>query len=273
MRQTSKFAAAVGSMLILCLAALAGRIERIDLFDRSDNSLLFVTFDYDSTGKNIGRSVFASDSTFLRSTSFVTSAGVITRENSIDFDGSPVFSTALSTQGGKTAFTVTDQFGLDQLGGAMSYTASSANNFDISQNNQVVYKEQYVFDANGALLRINVTDNAGALQYYGLVSGPTPLLPPPGQKGALFAPELAARGGRLMLSLALSSESRVLVELFTPLGRRARVVLDKAVAAGAHAVAIDALDARVATLGHGAYIVRLSINGLPCMTKKIIVEQ
>ncbi|MDD5674737.1 MAG: hypothetical protein PHC61_11275, partial [Chitinivibrionales bacterium] len=138
------------SLVLACFAFChAARIDRLDIFDKSDNFLLFVTFNYDAAGNAIGRSVFTADSTFLRSTTFQTS-GTTTKEASLDFNGNSLFTTTISApSGNNTAFSTVDQFGMDQFGGSMTYSSGPTNTFNINQNSALTCMEQYTFGADG----------------------------------------------------------------------------------------------------------------------------
>ena len=135
--QTVSFLSAV----FLLAVSISARIDRVDIFDRAGNSLLFVEFEYDAEGKNTGRSVYASDSTFLRRTAFVNdNAGKRIREVSFDFNNDTIGRTEFSTIGNKPGISVFDQFKLDQFGAPVSYSANGENSYDIYHNGSVVYK-------------------------------------------------------------------------------------------------------------------------------------
>jgi hypothetical protein len=262
-------AAAILGGVTLCQAA---RIDRIDIYDKSDNHLLFVTFAYNAGDTNIGRSVFASDSTFLRSTKFQTS-GTGVKETSVDFDDNLVFSTTISAAtGGKTSFSTVDQFGLDQYGGAMSYTIPSPNNYDLSQSNGTVCKEQYQFGADGTLLRINVLDKNGTLIYYALPNRTTGSIARlPGSAAQLFL--ITANRGRIKIRLGMMNPGRVCGELYTPAGRRAAGLVDGIFDRGNHAINVNALGSNGNRLGNGAYIIRLTIDGVTMVSRKILLQR
>ena len=102
-----------------------GNFSRLDLFDAQGNHLMFVTFDYDQDGENTGRSVFMSDSTFMRSTKLIRDEGRVLKEISYNFNGDTVFTTDY-TYGVNTSFLVRDQFKLNSLGGPLSYKATTS---------------------------------------------------------------------------------------------------------------------------------------------------
>jgi hypothetical protein len=249
----------------------AARIDRIDIYDKADNHLLFATFAYDSTGANIGRSVFTSDSTFLRTTTFQPS-GTGVKETSVDFNNSLVFATTTAPSAGGTAFSTVDQFGMDQFGGAMTATQSSANNYDISQNTTVVCKEQYQFGADGTLNRINILDKSGSLTYYALVTPTTGALSPVGATPGR-ASLISANRGRVNAVFSLVHSGRVCVEAFTLTGRRAAVLVDKMFEGGNHAFAVSVFGQGGSRFPNGAYVVRLTIDGVTAVSGKMLLER
>jgi hypothetical protein len=247
----------------------ASPIMRMDIYDKADNHLLFVTFEYNGSGECISRSVFASDSTFLRTTRFTKNGSVVTAENSIDYEDNPLFTTSISPQSGKTDFTIKDQFQMDLLGGPMSFTNGATGEYTISQGGATLYKQKYEFANDGSLTRVTFSDPAGTLLYYakvvlsgGVIHG----------TGNGISPRLApvfrfAANGKLLVSFTLAAPSRVTVELFTPSGRLAAKTTSKSLAAGRRTLAA----ACGQKLGIGTYIARISANGSPIFRGHIII--
>lgn len=270
---------AAGTRMVALAAVLAGfticqaaRIDRIDIYDKSDNPLLFVTFAYDSSGANIGRSVFASDSTFLRSTTFQTT-GTTVKETSKDFDDNLVFTTTINTvAGGASSFSTVDQFGLDQFGGSMSYSLASANNYSFSQNSGPTYQEQYLYAGDGTLNRINILDAGGSLMYYALVSVTAGVAARPrAMTGQISL--ITANRGHIKVRLALVHSGTVSVELFTLAGRRVAVLVNKVFSEGNHAFEVSALGTNDNQLGNGAYIIRMTIDGVTAVCNKAPLQR
>jgi hypothetical protein len=261
-----------GITLALFVRSFAGGIDRMDLFDAADNRLLFVTFEYDSTGNNIGRTVYASDSTFLRSLRLTKDAGGnVTAENSTDYESNPLFTTRISPQSGRTDFTVSDQFNMDMLGAPMSYTKSAAGEYAISQGGATLYKQKYAYAADGSLTRIDYTDPSGSLLYYATVSQKTGLIAGNARGLPLrLAPVFRAiPGGNLLVSFTLAAPSDVSVEFFTPSGRLAAKAVGRSLAAGRRTLAVGYNDA----FGQGAYIARISANGSPVFYGRLLVTR
>jgi len=255
-------------MFLSLYMATASPITRLDIYDKSDNQLLFVTFDYNSSGKNISRSVFASDSTFLRTTTFVpTGAG--SSENSVDFLDNPVFTTSVSLPvANKTQFSTVDRFGLTQFGTALSHQGTSPNTFAVSQNGTSVCTEQYEFGADSQLNRITVLDKTGSLAWYALVTHQA--------SGVIYLPELktlrsvriTADRGVIRIQMDLAKPGEVRAELYTISGRKAFVLADKKYGAGRQVIA-----ATPANLGEGTYLVLMTVNGVTVQSGKLLMER
>ena len=259
-------------MAALYTYALAFPVDRIDIYDNADNHMFFVTFDYDGAGNNIGRTVYASDSTFLRTTRLTMDAGgAVTAENSIDYDSNALFTTHITPQSGKTDFTVKDQFTMDILGGPMSYTKSAAGEYAVSQGGVNLYKQKYAYATDGSLTRIDYTDASGALLYYAKVTQRTSISFASGH-GTVhkFIPVFRrAAGGKLMVSFTLSTPSDVTVELFSSTGRLWAKTVGKFLAAGRRTLTLPYNSA----FGGGAYITRISVDGKAVFHGRLIVAQ
>ena len=263
-------AAAVLAAVSLCPAA---PITRVDIYDKSDNHLLFATFDYDGTGKNTGRSVFTSDSTFLRSTTFGPS-GTAAKETSIDFNNNPVFVTTINAPvAGKTAFSTVDRFGLTHFGPSMNYQETSANNYDITQNGVLSCKEQYEFGANGDLNKITVLDKNGTLAWYALVMNQVSAVTNPLNLIPLRSSLFTANRGRVRIRFDLAETGAVRAELFTAAGRRAAILINGKYTGGTHFLTVSASGADGIQLGNGTYIVRMTVNGAAAVNSRLLLQQ
>jgi hypothetical protein len=259
-----------GITAALCFYASAGGIDRIDIFDNAENHLLFVTFEYDSAGNNTGRTVYASDSTFLRATQFTKDqSGNVTAENSVDYESNPLFTTRIIPQSSKTNFSIKDQFDMDFLGAQTSFEKNEAGEFAISQGGATLYKQKYEFASDGRLMRIDYTDPSGTLLYYATVTGSIGTI-----HGAAhdlhtqFAPVIrTAAGGKLLASFTLTVPSNVTVELFTPAGRLAEKTIGRSLAAGRRTLIVGCDK----MFGAGTYIARISINDSPIFNGRLLV--
>lgn len=253
--QTVSFLSAV----FLLAVSISARIDRVDIFDRAGNSLLFVEFEYDAEGKNTGRSVYASDSTFLRRTAFVNdNAGKRIREVSFDFNNDTIGRTDFSTIGNKPGISVFDQFNLDQFGAPVSYTASGEHSFDIYHNGSVVYKMKYVYDTGGDLSRIEVLSPQNELLYYASVSTPSSSVK--GYTGgATVVPKITFSANHFHLSADFNSVTDVKLCIYDLSGRLVSVPFSKRLKPGLFKGQFS-IDEPGRRLPGGVYIARLYIN-------------
>jgi hypothetical protein len=248
----------------------ASPIARIDVYDKADNHLLFVTFEYNGSGECIGRNVFTSDGTFLRTTRFTKDGGGnVTAENSIDYEDNPLSTTSISPQSGKTDFTIKDQFNMDLLGAPMSYTKGAAGEYTISQGGSTLYKQKYEFANDGSLSRVTFADAAGTLLYYAKVIQTGRVIRGTGNGiSTRFTPVFrVAADGKLLVSFTLAAPSRVTLELFTPTGRLAAKTAAMSLAGGRRTLAASCDQ----TLGVGTYIARISADGSPIFKGHIVI--
>jgi hypothetical protein len=252
----------------------APRIDRIDLYDNADNHLLFVTFDYDVSGKNTGRSIFASDSTFLRHTSFQTNtAGDIVRETSLDFDSNTAYYTTLSASAGKTTFSVFDQFGLDQLGGPVSYTAAGQAAFDLSQNSALLNRITYDTASDGSVTRINVLDKTGSVLYYAVVANAAGIFPGAVAQVPVHPGITLTKSGQCLVVFQLSKRSMVSLEMFTVSGKNAGKLFCRQFAAGTYSFHTRPGAGGASRPAAGIYLFRLSINGATAAVTRGMIER
>ena len=262
------------SVMALCTGAPvpASQIVRMDIYDKADNQLLFVTFDYNGAGDCTGRSVYASDSTFLRSTRFTKdTGGTVTAENSFDYESNPLFTTRLSPQTGRTDFTVSDQFAMDLLGAPMSYAAGAAGEYVISQGGATIYKQKYEYAGDGSLTRIDYSDASGALLFYATITQSTGAVPGSGRSlQARLAPVFRTTAdGKLLASFTLATACIATLELFTPSGRLVAKTVGRSLGAGRRTLSV----AGGSVSGAGAYLARISVNGTPVYYGRLLAAR
>lgn len=238
-------------------------VTRMDLFDKSGNNLLFVDFQYDSTGKNIGRSIYTSDSTFLRSTTFTNdAAGKRTREQSFNFNDDTIGYTLLSYQNNKPAINVFDQFNLDQFGASVSYSLNGSNTYDIYHNGTIVYKMKYIYGSDvNELNRIDVLDNSNSILYYATLTYAV-RADNRAKIDKILQPNLKISGDRIHMSMVLKKESQVRICIYNLSGKLAAVPFHSNIKPGLQYVQfrIGLPDER--KLSSSLYIIRVYVDGL-----------
>ena len=277
MREYQRMRRHVAASTALFLIVLSGigisseQVKRLDLFDAQGNHLMFVDFEYDQTGKNTGRSVYMSDSTFVRTVAITRDAqGGVSKETSFNFNDDTVFSTTYSSNGDTKSITVRDLFGMDQLGAPVSYRTSGDNNFTISQKGVDINKMGYEFNGQGDLEKVSVTDNSGTLLYYGLFSYGTGIN---NQKNIHYQkPNISLRGNTLMAArFTLNRPAEVRCELIALNGRRSGVLFAALFPPGTHRKNMRIHSTSCFASKNGIYLVTLSIEGIIVASSRQVI--
>ena len=122
--------------------------------------------------------------------------------------------------------------------------------------------------------RIDIGDNTGAMLYYAL-TGSTPVsFHPERQFSEARRPSVAPLGGgHFKITCDLPQPSNLKLDLFDLSGRRAAVVLNKQYGAGAHSILVNAAPPQLKSVGNGAYIVRLSVDGKQVVNMLSIIQK
>ncbi|MBN2036687.1 MAG: hypothetical protein JW768_08110 [Chitinispirillaceae bacterium] len=261
-------------MLMVITGLGVGAQTRLDLFDEQGNHLMFVTFEYDVDQKNISRSVYMSDSTFVRKVVFTKDAqGRSLKETSFNFHDDTVFSTTLEHNGEATVISIRDQFGLDQMGGPVRHSAAGQNSFDFFQKDALINKMGYEYDNEGKLSKVNVYDGAGARIYYGTFSygGPDGVVTPGKRRAARAA--ITGRGRNVLLvQFHLERQSQVRCELVSLSGKRIALLFSGTVPYGTQKRTIRIGETPSISAAPGVYLVNLTINGAMAARKKVFIQ-
>ena len=256
--------------LILPFDAYSTQIHRIDLFDKAGNSLLFVELEYDSEGRNTGRSVYASDSTFLRKTSFLSDAsGRRSKEVSFNFNNDTIGYTTFSSVNGNPAISVFDQFGLNQFGAPVSYTTDEQNLSNIYHNGSVIYKMNYVYSGS-VLNRIDVLNTDNSLLYYATMTMPTETSQKPIYRRT-SEPKISISANRFTISAALNKKTHLKVCIYTISGSLISIPYSEVLKPGLKQQQFSFK--KHDKLPAGLYIVRLYVDGKATThAQKIIIK-
>jgi hypothetical protein len=261
------------SGLVLCISTFvsASPIARIEIFDAADNQLLFVTFDYNDKGICIKRNVFASDSTFMYSTTpQPKSATGPTKEVSLDFNNNPLYTTTVNApSNGTTAFSTVDQFGLSQYGAPLGYTEGTPNTFNVTQSGARLCSQQYEYNPDGQLSRITIFDKNGNKAWYASVSTPGVAVRKLAKPLPLHLLRVNVNQGVVRLQCSMAAEQFISAELLTPHGRKVLSLVHKNIPKGNH----NFTTPTGSFLASGVYIVRVTINGTPALTRRIIAQK
>lgn len=255
----------------LSIVSVSAQIDRMDIFDRADNRLLFVKFDYDKDGKNSGRSVYTSDSTFLRRTTFVIDkTGKTVREVSFDFNNDTIIKTDFSTIDKKPGISVLDQFNLNQFGAPVSYASDGDNSYDIYHNGSIVYRMKYMYGSNGELNRIDVLSTSNSLMYYVVVSTPSGVV----QRSRISyksVPKITFSDNRCFISADLKSVTDLKICIYNLSGQLVSVPFFRRLNPGIlkEKFSVDAPSRR---LSGNLYIATLYINGEAISSSRFIIR-
>ncbi len=247
---------------------------RLDLYDASDNNLMFVLFTYDgTTGRNTGRTVYMSDSTFVREVKInYDGAGKRINEVSYNFNGDTSFMTSYEHSGDNTAFSIVDQFKLDHVGGKVSYSNTDPLNFDLKYqaNSATAAKMIYSNDQEGNLTRVDIADQSGMVQYYGV------FLNTLGVKRSLSGSKVAqqtlvkTRGASIIdVNFNLRKAADVRCDLITLSGRLAGTLFDGQLKQGMQKKSLR-LDGGTVRQANGVYLFVVSVDGVTVSTSRIL---
>jgi hypothetical protein len=268
-----------GSTILIVIVSLfvisyAEPVRYLHFYDASDNSLMFIEFEYDANGVNISRSVYMNDSTFIKKINIQTSSdGKKVKEASLNFNEDTLFSATFKSDGAKNSINVKDQFGVDQFGSDVSFTETSADNFDITQNNKLINKISYIKDGD-IFRKINVADNNGTLLYYAIVeyaSGSAVVYKQRNNNNNI--PSLRQLGhNRFELRFTMLKPARVSCELVTLSGRQAGKVLHRDFTSGKVKEVIN-LSKSLSNITTGVYFLSLSIDGNRVLKEKILIQR
>jgi hypothetical protein len=265
-----------GFALALFLVVLpASSQTRLDFYDAQDNHLMFVKFAYDSTGKNtsLNRTVFMSDSTFMRNVSVKTDASdQRVSETSFNFNGDTIFNSTFGASGTASTISTHDQFGNDQFGGPVSIASAGDMQFDLSQAGSVINKMTYEKDNEGRLTKVTVSDANNTKLYYGVFSYVVEGVISRDKQRALRSTIAQNGRGALILRVSLDKPSAVRCELLSLSGRRVGVMLDQKFPKGTHSRHIPLVSQQSLALAIGVYCVSLSIDGRTVAVERLLVQ-
>ncbi len=259
------------SCFLFLISPIMGGVKpsQLDIYDASDNHLMFITFQYDENGRNIGREVFMSDSTFIRRVEIsYGDDGRRAKEASFNFNDDTSWVMKYGGSGKEVEFSISDQFGVDQVGGAVRYSAGEEQlSYDLTykSNGGFAARIEYEKDGNGNLKMVRVYDKSGELQYYGLFDGVG--VRDVGRGGwkdrkVLTEAVIRSRGIRSVdLLLRLDRGGEVRCDLMTVSGRYAATLYRGKKEAGSHEMTLGIGGKEMRGLGRGVYVLVVKIDG------------
>lgn len=249
------------------IMSVAAKIERMDIFDKDGNHLLFVNFEYSPNEINIGRSIYTADSTFLRRTVFDSdNADNREKEISLNFNDDTIGYTHFAKINNNPAITVLDQFKLDQFGAAVSFAENGANMYEVHHNGSVIYKMKYTYTAEGELDRIDVLNPENEVLYYARFVIPV-LNARDHSRRQMNKQTITLSANRYSFSACLGKRRHLKVCIYDVSGRLVSVPFDKKLNPGVHNEHFMS-SKHASQLAGGLYIFRLYIDGKPSGTSQ-----
>lgn len=254
--------------LFIILAPLSGApVKRMDIYDNTGNSLLFVEFEYDNSGNNIARTVFMADSSFVKRTVFTNDgSNNRVRETSFNFNLDTLGYTIFSNQASKTSVNVFDQFGLNQFGTSASYELNGEDQYDISHNGTVVYKMKYLYTAEGEPERVNIMDKSGTTLYYATFSSAIKTIFQ--TLRSVSQMQCIVNADKCKITVLLKKDSELKACIYNLSGKLISVPYNGKLKAGMRSVAFRMDQTNAKKVASGMYIMRLFIDGLPVSESK-----
>jgi len=261
-------------MLMFSSSYSAFNPTQLDFYDNTDNHLMYIVFHYEGD-RLTGRTVYMADGTFKREVNLVPDpavAGGRLSETSFDFNGDTSFVTTYRNEAGKTSFTIKDQFKLDHVGGAVSYSTATPDDYLITyQDNSFASHIAYENLPDGTPSKVYVYDAAGQMEYYGVFATTGINSNRANRLGGSPQAVVSPRGGAgFDIRLNLSAPGVVKCELLTLSGRVAGVLLNESVPKGQFLRSISTI--RQAPVSSGVYLMVVSVNGKVVSSRRYLSE-
>jgi hypothetical protein len=262
-------------LLLLSSSVMAGQVpSRIDLYDGSDNHLMFITFKYDADGRNIGRTIYMADSTFMRDVAIMyDDNGRRISEISYNFNGDPIYTSNYVHSEDGTGFTLRDQFGLDLAGDRVIYSNVNPSYVGLvyGKSGDHAATVSYMRDSEGRPQRVDITNKNERDVYYGIFDYGTAIGDSRSGLGGGKLPLVSMRtqASRIAVAFNLRSSGEVRCELLTLSGRRAALLYNGRIPKGTFTYHFNP-DRDAARLSSGVYLIKVSVNGTVVLNNRYL---
>lgn len=239
---------------------------RLDIYNGSDNHLMYMTFRYNAEGRTTGRTIYMADETFMRDVAInYDSLGRRLNEVSYNFNGDTMYVTNFLQAENGTMFNISDQFKLDLTGDRVIYSNADPLNFGLmyKQSGEQAAAVRYTKDAiSGQLRRVDIAGRISSDSYYGLFTygEPAGVLRIAPKAGKLPQTSIQSRASRIDVNFNLQSAGDVRCELLTLSGRRAAVLWSGRIQKGSYSRHFN-IDKDAGLLSEGVYLFKVSVNG------------
>jgi hypothetical protein len=263
--------AVVSVLLCTVVASAAVLPKRLDLFDASENKLMFITFEYEN-GRNVSRTIYMADSTFVRKVMITRNAdGAPAKEVSFNFNDDTSYVTSYQYSGTAAQVKIVDQFKMDQIGGTVNYSSIAKPDYELTfqKTSAQAARMKYEKDGEGNLNKVSVFDKGGKLQYYGLFTNDEVGVIQKSQNTRHKSDQaiVKTRGPELLeLQLSLEAAGEVRCELITLSGRSAAVLFAARADAEQQRLQFH-VNGNGRRIANGVYLLTVSIEG------KMVVHQ
>jgi hypothetical protein len=253
--------------VLFCAVATSAAVlpTRLDLFDASENKLMYITFEYES-GQNVSRTIYMPDSTFIRKVMITRNVDKSpAKEVSFNFNDDTSYVTSYQYSSSAAQVKIVDQFKMDQIGGTVNYSASGKPDYDLTfqKTGALAARMKYETDGEGNLNKISIFDKSGKLQYYGLFTNDAVGVIQKNQNSRQKSVQaiVKTRGPeQLELQFSLEAAGEVRCELITLSGRSAAVLFVARADAGQQRLQLH-VNGNERRIANGVYLLTVSING------------
>jgi hypothetical protein len=271
---------ALPSLALLAGAAYPKSPQRLDMYDYAGNHLMFVTFEYEGQ-KNVSRTVYQSDSTFVRKVFIDYDVqGKRAREVSLNFNGDTSYSTDYQYRGDTTGFSIKDLFGVDQMGGRVRYRTNDSAKYSFSyqdpQNpgSSVTYTFAYEYNQAGDPKKVTVTNHVPEESYYGVFMYTGVGAGMPSLRAKASPSTIHIRNTKTIeVRLNIEKPSTVRCALMTLSGRCAGLLFEGRLSPGTHAKTLRVGQGGLSRLAEGVYVVSVSMDGTTVMQGKFVFQR
>ncbi len=249
--------------LILLLFLCAGHInaqpldaaKQLNIYDCQGNMLMYVKFEYNSNGENIGRTVYNWQGYLLRRTEIKLEDEKVALENYLDGSGELRNKVTPSYKGTIKTSSIFDEFNTKLF--ETSYdTASPDNSYDLSNAGRVLFE----YGIENKIRKISVLDTAGNPIHYATVQYNVLLNSDgPGVEESFISSLKLVSPGRVRLNFTLGLSQRAKAQLFNLQGNPVNEILNRRFQKGRHSFILEVLGNN-AIIPNGIYILKFSLE-------------
>ncbi|MCX7727431.1 MAG: hypothetical protein N2053_11365 [Chitinispirillaceae bacterium] len=251
---------------------------RLDIYDASDNHLMFVEFKYEN-GRNTERIVYMSDSTFVRRV-YIRYRQDGSRKEELSYNFNEDTSFILTYKDG--GFTVESYINraedlkenrLDYVGGAVRWETLDNLNFNLFYNvdNSLAAIMNYEADESGNLVRVRIKDPLSEDEYVGVFTNEEVSVKQPyiGNQRLNYFDLKRSGGGIIEFEVNLTNKKEVSCELIGLNGVKVRTLFKEGLKEGNYKKTIR-IGRGNEKLPNGVYVLIFKIDGKVIMKSRYL---